>query len=172
MSQTLNICIIRPGSPPLNINLVPDHLPTEVRAAFVALAQARVDLDQAEKAFAGAQADNFHELDTAVRAARETAAKALEDFTAIGAASSTAVKDSANAAFVAAIERANAQIQGALDSLAEAGQAASLYASVRPGKAVLRTDTRAAEDSVVRKNLGMARSLLQEVRPWVPDGID
>ena len=172
MATTLNVAIIRAGSPVLNINLVPAHLPTEVRQAFEQLAEKRAALTDAEKRMAGLKGTAWTEADGQRAEAEQAAGTALEDFVRISAASSTAIRDSANATFTACIERASAHIQGALDELAEAGQAAALYASVTPGKPVLRLDTRGAEDSTARKSIGMARSLLQEMRSWVPDSVE
>ncbi|WP_128380488.1 hypothetical protein [Streptomyces cavernae] len=171
-ATTLNIGIIRAGSPALNINLVPTHLPADVRAAFEHLAKSRSDLADAERALGGVHGDAWHDANTRVETARAAADQAMTDFAALGAASSTAIKDSANAAFNGCIERASGHLQAALDELAEASQAAALFHSVTPGRPVIHTDTRRANEAPVKQAIGMARGYINDARGFVPDSVD
>lgn len=171
-ANTLNVGVIRPGSPPLNVSLVPAHLPADVRGAFEALARARVELAEAERELAGVRGEAWHQANAKAEAAREKADKAMKDFLTLNAVGSTAIRDSALAAFNQAIDRVNAALQTAADDLIEAGQAAALFHSVTAGKPVLRTDTRRADEAPVRQKLGLARSYLNETRSFVPDDID
>ncbi|MET9056766.1 hypothetical protein ABZX99_02970 [Streptomyces antibioticus] len=171
-ATTLNVGIIRPGSPPLNVNLAPSHLPADVRRSLETLAHAHAAAAEAEKELAGVRGEAWHAANAKAETARQAAGQAMQEFAALNAASSTAIRDSAQAAFNQAIDRVNTALQQAADGLAEAGQAAALFHSVTPGKPVVRTDTRRANEAPVRHKLAMARSYLNDARSFVPEDLD
>ncbi|MGP4008173.1 hypothetical protein [Streptomyces sp. 4N124] len=154
------------------VALVADHLPADVSAALQALQQSRSNLDRAEQAFAAATPANWHQLDDEVQAAREADAKVVDDFVKLSAASSGAIRDSAAAAFADCIERANASIHAALEALTEAGQACTLYHSVKPGRAIVNIEGVQGEPPRTNQRISIVRGELRDSLAGIPDSVD
>lgn len=172
MPKTIELSIPRAMSTPVRIELVAEHLPAPVRDGLDQLIAARAELAQAEQDLASAQGADWAEASERARTAREVAGQALTDFAGTSAASTTATRDAAAVAFTSAVEAAHGHLRAALDSLAEASQAAALHRSVKPGKPVLRLDTRAAGESKTRQRISEVRSELRDLLSQLPDAVD
>lgn len=172
MTNTLAFTYHRPLNPPTQFDLVPQHLPADVRSALTKLAEAvgaKAIVEEKLKTAAPADKPGLQEELTRASVAVDEAAG---EYGTVGGASTTAIRDTAASAFVLAVESAAAGIRQAIDSLGEVGQAAALHASVRPGRAPVRLDTPAAADAPVRGQLVMLRSQLREVLAALPEDID
>ncbi|MCX4858951.1 hypothetical protein OG426_19460 [Streptomyces canus] len=172
MSKPVELNILRPLSTPLRISLVAEHLPLPVRQALMDLIARRGELAEAERELSSAKGTDWAPANERVTEARTAAQAALDSFAGVGAASSSAVRDSASAAFEQAMSAANARLVEALDALADADRAALLWHSVRAGRPVLRFESETALGSRVHKEFGMVRSELREQLSQLPDSLD
>lgn len=171
MTTTTAVTVTRLSNPPLGLELVADHLPEPVRTAFDDLVQAATDKRCVELDLAEAAPADKPELTADLAAAVTTVNEALTAYAEVGAVSTTAVLDSSAAAFVLAVEAADASIRQALDHLAEAGQAAALHIGTKPGRPPLRLDSNAYTEAPVRQQLAMLRSTLRGTLDDLPDAI-
>lgn len=172
MAQLAEIHITRKMSTPLVIGLVPDHLPTPVREALEHLSAKRAELSAAERNLAGAKGAAWTEANDRLNTARAAADKALADFGTVNGASYTTITDAALAAFTQAMDTVNEHLVAALEALKDADQAALLFHSAKPGKPVLRIETKTALESTIHKQLGIVRSELRDVQSLLPDSLD
>lgn len=172
MAKPIELSINRPGSIPLHISLVADHLPAPVRDALVHLVETRTELRQAETELAGAKGTAWAPANQRAEAARTAAAQALQDFAGVNAASTTAIKDASACSFETAVASAGEHLNAALDALADADRAAQLWHTARPGKAAFRYESRTSADSKVHQRLAMVRSDLRETVSQLPDTLD
>lgn len=172
MTKPIELSINRPGSTPLGIALVASHLPAPVRTALEDLVARRSELGVAEDNLTSAQGTDWGPANEQAITARTAAQQALADFADVNAASSTAIRDSAAAAFESAMGVANARLNEALDALADADRAAQLWHAVKAGRPVLRYGTQAATDSKVHQRFGLVRSQLREQLSYLPDSLD
>jgi hypothetical protein len=170
--KTLELTVHRNMSTPVVVRVVPEHLPDPVRHHLDGLGLAIAHRNGLRQQAASAAGVDKQLLMNQAEAADVAVRQALSDFGDSGAAATTAIRDSALAAFAKAADAASGAVRAALDALAEASDAAALYASARPGKPVLRIDGRSAAEAPVRQQLGMVRSELRELLSRLPDDID
>ncbi|WP_020117565.1 hypothetical protein [Streptomyces canus] len=166
------IGVSRPLNPPLRIELNAAHLPDSVRQALETLGQAataKATIDQALRSAAPADKTRLQDEADQAQAAID---EALSAYGKIGGSSTTAIRDSAASSFHNAVEAAAASIRQAADHLAEAGQAAALHASTKPGKAPVSLDSRAAAEAPIKQQLAMLRGYLRDALDGLPEGID
>lgn len=172
MSKTIELSIPRRMSTPVRMELVAEHLPAPLQESLADLLAKRAELGNAWQALSAASGETRTLASKQATEAEGIAKQALIDFVDLNAASSTAIKDSAAAAFAKAMEDAAGHLRAALDCLADASQACALHHSVRSGKPVLRLDSRQANDSETRYQLSMARGDVQDVLSKLPDAVD
>ena len=172
MSQLTELSIPRNMSVPARVSLRAEHLPTEAREALTRLKTTIAEKATAERAFADATGPGKATAQSAVGTATDAVHAALANLGDVTASSTTAIKDSANAAFVTSMETASGSVRAAVDALADAADAAALYATAKPGRPVLRLDGRGPTDAPVRARLGLLRSQLRELLSLLPDDID
>lgn len=172
MSQLLELSIPRPMSTPARVSLRAEHLPPPAREALERLQQAVAAKGAADTAFVNATGRDKTTAQQAADAAGEAVNIALSDLGSVTAASTTAIRDSALAAFTVSMATASGSVRTALDALAAATDAAALHATARPGRPVLRLDGRGPTDAAVRAQLGLVRSQLRELLSQLPDDID
>ncbi|MEU6373941.1 hypothetical protein [Streptomyces sp. NPDC046909] len=168
----IELSILRKMSTPLTINLEDQHLPAPVRQSLHDLVGKRAGLAEAEQALASAKGAAWAEANERAGTARTEAEQALVDYAGVSAASSSAIRDSAAAAFEEAVGVAHARLREALDALADADRAALLWHATRPGKPVFRYESTTGLESRVHKQFGVVRSALRDVLPDVPDSLD
>ncbi|MGV9707461.1 hypothetical protein [Streptomyces sp. NPDC003483] len=169
---TTELSITRAMSTPVRIALVGAHLPTPVQHALGEVVSTQAELSAAQQVMAGVPREEWGKANERVNAATEAANQALNDFSGVSAASSTATRDSATVSFVAAMGAAAEHLRAALDALADADRAALLAHAVKPGRAVLRYETQAGLDSATHRNLSMLRSDLRDTLSQLPGDID
>ncbi|MFJ9376826.1 hypothetical protein [Streptomyces sp. NPDC101455] len=167
---TTTISFNRPLNPPMKLALNPAHLPAVVCGAYLALHAAAVAKTEADNRLSTADPADKPALTEAAATAQTALDEAFAAYGDIGGTSTTAIHDAAGAAFHKATEGAAGAIRAALDYLAEAGEAAALYVSVRPGRAPVRLDTQAA-DGALKMQLSLLRGGLQDVLRGLPEDI-
>lgn len=172
MPKPIELSITRRMSTPLQLCLVAAHLPAPVRQALEDLVTAQTELGSAERELASATGTAWVPANDKLTAATTAAETTLTDFAGINAASSSAIRDSAAAAFDAAMVAATDGLRSVLDALADADRAAQLWHAVKSGKPVLRYQSHAGTDSEVHKRLGVVRSELRDQLSQLPDSID
>jgi hypothetical protein len=172
VSQLTELSIPRNMSTPARVSLRAEHLPPPAREALAVLQQAIAGKAAAETAFANATSRDKAVAQQAVGTATEAVHAALSGLADVTASSTTAIRDSANAAFITSMAAASGAVRTAVDALAEATDAAALYATAKPGRPVLRLDGRGPTDAPVRARLGLLRSQLRDLLSLLPDDID
>lgn len=172
MSQLTELSIARNLSTPARISLRAEHLPADCRTALEELQYALARKAAAEATFASADRPDKAAAQQTVGTATEAVHAALSNLGEVTASSTTAIRDSAVAAFTRAMDTASGAVRTALDSLAEASDAAALYAAARPGKPVLRLDGRGPTEAPIRARLSVVRSDLRDLLSQMPDDLD
>lgn len=174
MSNTVTaISYNRPLNPPARFELNADHLPTDVRTAYLALAEAATAKATADRARDSAAPADRTGLQQACGEAQQALDEAATAYGEVGGTSTANIRDSAAGAFTRAVEDAASHIRAALDSLEEVGQAQALYLAAKPGRAPVKPyESGAALGSPLRMQLSMLRGQLREVLGGLPEDID
>ncbi len=169
-NRLVDLIYTRRLSPPAHITLRPAHLPAPCAEAFAAVRAALTAEGTAQEAAEQARGSKAEQDQAA--AARAATDRALQDFAEVTAGSSSAIVDSARAAFEDAIGVALLAVREAEARLEEAQHARALQLKVKPGRAVtnLGLDSRTLRDdpawqrlSGVRQALRAAVDAVQEV---------
>lgn len=172
MAQLTELFIVRPMSTPLQIRLVGEDLPAPVRQALADVVTTQAELKAAQHVMGSVSRAEWGNANERVTAAAEAAGQAVTDFAGVGAASSSAIRDSAAASFATAMDRAAGHLRDALAAMEDANRAALLWHAVKPGKPVLRYETDAGRDTAIHKQLGIVRSDARDLLSQLPDSLD
>ncbi|GAA4865990.1 hypothetical protein [Kitasatospora terrestris] len=161
-NKLIDLIYARRLSPPSHLTLRPAHLPAPCADAFAAVRDALAAERTAQEAADKARGSKPEQAEA--DAARAVTDQALQDFAEVTAASSSAIADSAQAAFEDALGVALLAIREAEARLEEAQHARALRLRVQPGRPIthLGLDSRTLRDDPRWQQLSGVRQALRD----------
>ncbi|OKI14238.1 hypothetical protein [Streptomyces sp. CB03911] len=163
MSLT-TLSIVRKLNPPAQVCLDPEHLPAPIADRFRELVAAATAVGEAQHARDTAAPVDRDKADQVLAAAHVDLGQAFAQLAEDTAGASSSISDSANAAFVRSIGKAQEAVHMALMAVEDAQHALALSRRVQPGRPVVNVnlDSRGLRDLPRWQQLAAVRSQLRE----------